>query len=152
MLQQLFTLFSRINYYFLPALFKLIFFLSLLFCPISFSLFHFFPSLLCALPLFSIALITFSILHSSPLSSVDFVVAWWLTLLVWKWVCSAISAWVDLGLPAWVCSDLGVGLLADLDVVLAQAWWWSRGCDLGRDEEREKTRCYEEREKKVKII
>ena len=93
------------------------FFFSFILPDLFLSLPFFFPSLLCALPLFSITLVTFSVLHSSPFSSVDFVVVWWLTISAWAWVCSTISAWawvcadlgsVDLGLPAWVCVDLGV--------------------------------------------
>ena len=165
-----YTLFSSILNYFWPTLFKFIFFLSLSFCPISFSLFHFFfPSLLCALPLFSIALITFSVLHSSPLSSVDFgnglgfagwKRAWWRGGWKRAWVCRSQPGLADLGLV--VCrsqpgfSDLGLGLLfvawwsGGCYWVLVVAAWWSGGCYRSGDNKEEKGN--EEREKKkVKI-
>ena len=98
----------------------------------------FFLSLPCTLPLFSIALVTFSVLHSSPLSSIDFVVAWWLTVSTWAWVYSMISAW------AWVCANLGVGWSRSSSVGLPRsgrelisAWWWSWTEEKGEEWSRE---------------
>jgi hypothetical protein len=72
-------------FFFLSLSFSRIFSLSSHFSPFS-------PSVLGSLPLFSVALVTFSVLHSSPLSSVDFLVAFGLTV------------------------GLGFGLGADLDL------------------------------------
>jgi hypothetical protein len=91
-------------FFFLSLSFSRIFSLSSHFSPFSSP---FSPSVLGSLPLFSVALVTFSVLHSSPLSSVDFLVAFGLTVGLGF----GLSANLDLGLPL---MGLGFGLGADL--------------------------------------
>ena len=96
------SLFSRINNCFLPAFFFFFFarFLSL-------SSFFFFFS-------FSVLSLLFSVLHISHLFSVDFVMAWWLTV-------GNGLRFAPISISAWWCGgwrlEMGLGLLIS-------AWWW----------------------------
>jgi hypothetical protein len=130
-------------FFFLSLSFSRIFSLSSHFSPFS-------PSVLGSLPLFSVALVTFYVLHSSPLSSVDFLVAFGLTVglgfglgvVVEPWVCRGswvLGSWRSRG--SWVL-DLGEVAMG-LGFVLGLLWV------LGEHSEEEKRN--EEREKKVKI-
>ena len=124
--------FSRLFYFILTGYLSL-FFLPFLSFPRFFSLSsHFSPfSLLCSLsvlrslPLFSIALVTFSVLHSSSLSSIDFLVAFGLTVGLGF----GLSADLDLGLLG---VGLGFGLDADLGLgLLGVGLGFCFGADLG---------------------
>jgi hypothetical protein len=84
---------SPIILIYFDRLYKLFFFFLSFHFPEFFLSPHIF-FVLGSLPLFSVALVTFSVLHSSPLSSVDFLVAFGLTV------------------------GLGFGLGADLDLGL----------------------------------
>jgi hypothetical protein len=84
------------------------------------------PYVLGSLPLFSVALVTFFVLHSSPLSSVDFLVAFGLTVgLGFGLGANLDLGFLLMGLDFSLGADLGFGLLgvglgfclgADLDV------------------------------------
>jgi hypothetical protein len=112
-----------INSFFLPFLsFARIFSLSSHFSPFSSP---FSPSVLGSLPLFSVALVTFSVLHSSPLSSVGFLVAFGLTVGLGF----GLGADLELGL---LLVSLGFGLGADLGFgLLGVGLGFCLGADLG---------------------
>jgi hypothetical protein len=119
------SFFSRLFYFILTGYLSLFFFLSFHFPDFFLSPHIFLCSIRCALLLFSIALVTFSVLHSSPLSSVDFLVAFGLTVGLGF----GLDVDLDLGLLG---VGLGFGLGADLGLgLLGVGLGFCFGADLG---------------------